>query len=341
MDPIFIIGTERSGTNLLRLILNSHSHIAIPHPPHIMKNFYKLEPLYTDLNKDAQFKRLIKDVVTVVKLHSYPWEIKLNQEKIFYDARERNLINVFFAIYNQYLETSGKKRWGCKSTFMLYHMALIRHYYPNAKFLYMVRDGRDVAVSAKRTIFNHYCVYYTAQLWKKEQQIGIYWLNKFSANDIFLVKYENLLAKSEETVRSLCTFLNEPFEAHMLNFFNTEEAQKSASISFAWKNTSRPIMKNNIEKFKTQLSEKEIDLFETIAGFELDYFSYALMKPCYISEGARARGVKFKITYLAEEIFLMLKVQLQHLFSDKNNLLRFKKFMFLKLIKVIRAIRWD
>jgi len=72
MDPIFIIGTERSGTNLLRPILNSHFHIAIPHPPHIMKNFYKLEPLYTDLNKDAQFKRLIKDVVAMVELHPYP-----------------------------------------------------------------------------------------------------------------------------------------------------------------------------------------------------------------------------------------------------------------------------
>lgn len=38
-SPIFIIGTERSGTNLLRLILNAHPNIALPHPPHIMKIF--------------------------------------------------------------------------------------------------------------------------------------------------------------------------------------------------------------------------------------------------------------------------------------------------------------
>jgi hypothetical protein len=339
MKPIFIIGTERSGTNLLRLILNSHSDIAIPHPPHIMRNFAKLEPLYGDLNNDIHFKRLISDVVTTVELHPYPWEIKIDRDKVFRQARERNLINIFFSIYDQYLESTRKKRWGCKSTFMIYHVALIRRYYPRAKFLYMVRDGRDVAVSAKKSIFNRYCVYYTARLWKKEQQIGIQWLNRLSDNDIFLVKYEDLLANSKDIVASLCDFLEEPFEGIMLNFFETQEAKKSGSISAAWKNTSKPIIENNVYKFKKELTRKEICLFEAIAGPELDYFSYALINPACISEKERAVRAGFKIGYFVEEVFLMLKVQLRHLFTDKNNSLRFRKYWFLKLIRVIRAIK--
>ncbi|MFH1045362.1 MAG: sulfotransferase [Candidatus Omnitrophota bacterium] len=340
-SPIFILGTERSGTNLLRLILNSHPNIAIPHPPHIMKNFFKLEPLYSDLSKDANFKRLIQDVVTMVQLHPYPWGIKIDKDKIFRDIQERNLINIYFAIYDQYLESAHKKRWGCKSTFMIYHVALTRHYYPTAKFIYMVRDGRDVAVSAKKSIFNRYNVYFTAGLWKKEQGIGIYWLNKLSKNDIFLIKYEDLLNKPEETVRSLCSFLNESYQENMLNFFNTEEAQKSSSLSAAWKNTASPIIKNNFEKFKNELREDEVNLFEAIAAPELDYFSYALTKPFYISEGVRAKGIKFKIVYWFEETFLMVAVQLKHLFTDKNTFLRFKKFLFLRYIRIIRAIRWN
>ena len=190
MKPIFIIGTERSGTNLLRLILDSHSNITIPHPPHILKNFFKLEPLYFDLNTDNNFKKLIRDVVQMVELHPYTLGITIDREKVFHDVKERNLISVCFAIYNQVLENTKKKRWGCKSTFMINHVALIRRYYPSPKFIYMVRDGRDVAVSAKKSIFNRYSVYYTAQLWKKEQQTGIYWLRKLSQNDIFLIKYE-------------------------------------------------------------------------------------------------------------------------------------------------------
>lgn len=339
LNPIFIIGTERSGTNLMRLILNSHSNITIPHPPHILKNFFGLEPLYSDLKKAGNFKRLIKDVVRSVELHHYPWGVRIDKDKIFRQTKERNLINVFFGIYDQYLETTNKKRWGCKSTFMINHVALIRHYYPRAKFLYMLRDGRDVALSAKNSIFNRYSVYYIAKLWKNEQQTGIYWLNKLSRDDIFLIKYEMLLSDPEETVKSICYFLGETYEEGMFNFFKSEEAKKSNDISAAWKNTINPIMKNNSGKFRTELSKKETDLFEAIAGSELDYFSYPLTGPFHISEGIRARGIRFRAVYLFEEVFLRLKAQMRSLFSDKNNSLRFKKFWFLKLIAIIRLIK--
>ena len=337
--PFFIIGTERSGTNLLRLLLNTHSHITIPHPPHIMKNFFRLEPLYGDLSVDVNFKKLIIDVVKMVELHPYPWEVRLDKEKIFREARERNLISIFFCAYNQHLESTHKIRWGCKSTFMIYHVALIRHYYPLAKFIYMVRDGRDVAASAKKSIFNRYCVYYTANLWKKEQQIGMYWLSALSQDNIILVKYEDILRNPAEAVKSVCFFLDEPYEENMLNFFHTEEAKKSGSISISWANTSKSIMKSNFNKFNTELKESEIRLFEAIAGEELGYFSYQLTQPFYISEGARARGIRFKIRYALEEIYLFLKAQVSHFIRDKNNLLRFKKFWFLKLAMIMRVLR--
>lgn len=339
MDPIFIIGTERSGTNLLRLLLNTHSSIAIPHPPHIMKNFFKLEPLYGDLNKDTNYRRLIQDVIKMVELHPYPWGIKLNAGRIFQESRDRNLINVFFGVYNQYLESSSKTRWGCKSTFMIYHVALILRYYPRSKFLYLVRDGRDVAASAKKSIFNRYSIYYTSQVWKKEQQIGIYWLNKLDKGNIFLMKYEDLLSDPKGALKSVCFFLDEPYQEKMLDFFHTAEAQKSSSISAAWKNTSSPIIKNNCNKYKVELRKDEIELFENICARELDYFSYPLMHYCHASEAAQAKKMGFKLPYLIEDFFLMLKIQWRHLFTDKNNLLRFKKFWFLKFIRLARSIK--
>jgi len=339
MNPIFIIGTERSGTNLIRLILNSHPNISVPHPPHILKNFFSLEPLYSDLSIDKNFKRLINDVVTSISFHHHPFGIKINKEKVFSSIKERNLINIFFAIYTQYLENAGKNRWGCKSTFMINHVALIRHYYPKAKFIYVVRDGRDVALSAKKTIFNHYNVYYTADLWKKEQQIGIYWLNRLPREDILLIKYESLLSNPESCIKSICLFLNEPYIAEILNFFETNEAKKCASISCAWQNLSRPIIKTNSGKFKNGLTQKETALFESIAAFELDFFSYALETPFFILEGMCNMKNKFKIIYLFEEVFLRLKVQIKHLFSDRNNMLRFKKFIFLKFIKWSRLLK--
>ena len=336
MNPFFIIGTERSGTNLLRLILNSHSNITIPHPPHILKNFFNLEPLYGDLNNSRILKTLINDIVKTIELHPYPWGMTIDKEKILNNIKEKNLICIFFAIHEQYLENSGKKMWGCKSTFMINHLALIKQYYPKAKFIYMIRDGRDVAVSARKTIFNHYSIYHTAKLWKKEQQTGIYWLNKLPKEDIHPVKYEDFVSDPEVSLKNICSFLNEMYEVEMLNFFKTKEAKKSSNISAAWKNTANPVMSNNFGKFKAKLAEREVNLFEAMAAPELDYFSYELASPFYVSEGIRARGIRFRMIYLLEEVFLKFKVQIKYFFSDKNNFLRYKKFWFLKLIKIIR-----
>lgn len=330
MNPIFIIGTERSGTNLLRLILNAHPDIAIPHPPHIMKNFFPIEPLYNDLSKDANFKRLVRDVARSVELHPYPWGIRIDTDDIIRHLRRRDLVNVYFAVYDQYLKAAGKKRWGCKSTFMINHVALLLKYRPDAKFIYMVRDGRDVAQSAKKSIFNHYNAYYAAMLWKKEQQTGMYWLRTLSAASIFLLKYEDLVERPEESVKSVCNFLGEMFETKMLRFFETDEAKKSGGLSVSWENTGRPILSENVGKFRGGLRQDEIELFEAIASEELSLFGYALSREFYLSESDRARGVKWRPSYFMEEKALGLKVQMAHILKDKNNLLRFRKFMFIK-----------
>ena len=336
MNPIFIIGTERSGTNLLRVILDLHLNIAVPHPPHILKNFFGLEYLYSDLKKDTNFKRLIKDVVKMVELHPYPWGMKIDKNRIFNNVNERNLINIFFLIYGQYLESTGKKRWGCKSTFMINHVALIRHYYPEAQFIYMVRDGRDVAVSAKESIFNHYSVYNTAKLWEKEQRLGIHWLNNMSSDQISLVKYEDLINDPEETIKAICVFLDEPFEKEMLNFFKSDEARKSASISDSWKNTVKPVISSNCGKYRKCLNSNKIRLFESIAVNELEYFSYKID----FFEKEQPKDARFNVAYYIEEWLLLIKVQTRCFFSDKNNLLRYKKYWFIKFVKLKGLIRW-
>ncbi len=338
MDPIFIIGTERSGTNLLRLMLNAHPDIAVPHPPHIMKNFFPIEPLYKDLSIDANFKRLVDDVARSVELHPYPWGIKIDRDDIARSPGPRNLVNIYFAVYDQYLKSTGKKRWGCKSTFMINHVALLLKYRPNAKFIYMVRDGRDVLHSAKKSIFNHYTAYYAAKLWIKEQQTGMYWLRMLPASSILLLKYEDLVARPEESVRCACDFLGERFEPRMLKFFETDEAKKSGSLSVSWENTGRPILSENAGKFRAGLARAEIELFEAIASEGLDFFGYPLSREFFLSESDRARGVKWRLRYLLEEKALGLKVQVSHILKDKNNMLRLRKFLFIKYVALRQRI---
>jgi hypothetical protein len=339
MNPIFIIGTERSGTNLLRLILNAHSNIAVPHPPHIMKLFGPLAPLYGDLGEESNFRRLVNDVCRLVELHPYPWEIKPDRERVFRRAADRNLLSIYFEIYDQYLAFTGKQRWACKSTFMIEQVAEVLRYRPQARFIFMVRDGRDVAVSAKSSIFNHFHVYYSARRWQREQAIGLAWLARLPAEQIMLLKYEELIADPPAVVKRLCAFLGEPFEERMLDYHRSSEAQKSGSLSISWENTARPVMGDNSEKFRRQLTAAEILLFEAIAFPELEELGYPLTHPRQQLLELHAEMMEPKLRYRWTEFFLYLKAEAKHLVQDRNSGTRLKKIAFLHYTRTRLRLR--
>ena len=83
MQAIFMVGEQRSGSNLLRLILNESNSLAAPHPPHILQRMIPLLPAYGDLNNKIKFKKLIDDVCQLVELNPVPWDkVKLNRNEI-------------------------------------------------------------------------------------------------------------------------------------------------------------------------------------------------------------------------------------------------------------------
>lgn len=334
-SPIFIIGTERSGTNLLRLMLNAHSAIAVPHPPHIVKLFGPLEARYGELRREANFRQLVNDVCRMVELHTYPWEFRPDRDQVLRLARDRNLLAVYFQLYDQYLAHSGKRRWACKSTFMIEHVAEILRYHPDARFIFMVRDPRDVAVSAKQSIFNHFHVFYTARRWQREQRIGLDWLAKLPPDRIMLLRYEELLADPEGLLRRLCVFLNEPFEEEMLEYYRSCEARKSGSLSISWQNTSRPVLQNNSEKFRIQLSQQEIRIIEAIAGSEMHTLGYNAVFP---PEGQQTGLTQERFSYRFSESLLKLRAEVNHLFRDRNSAARIRKNLYLCCIAAMRRI---
>ena len=140
--PIYIIGTERSGSNLLRVILNAHSGIDIPHPLHICNYFSRLVTGYGDITEDGPRGALVRDVLRLKAVHIYPWEVQIDAERVVRESKD--LLSITAAIYDQHLEASGKRRWGNKSTFMIHHVDQILARDPGARLVWLVRDVRDI-----------------------------------------------------------------------------------------------------------------------------------------------------------------------------------------------------
>src|SRR5580700_5152855 len=98
-QAIQFIGTQRSGSNLLRIMLDQFPEVFGPHPPHILVTFYPLLNYYGNLEETPNFKKLIEDVCRLIEVNPVPWPgAHLDRDKIFTRCRKRTLLEVFIQI---------------------------------------------------------------------------------------------------------------------------------------------------------------------------------------------------------------------------------------------------
>lgn len=273
-DPLFIIGTERSGSNLLRLVLDAHPAITVPHPPHVMNYFGTLEDRYGDLTTPVARRALARDIAHLVDIHIHPWDIVPDVERMVAEARPPDLFGLFLALYGQHLASTEARRWGCKSTFMIHHVDRILARFPDAGLLWLVRDPRDVAVSARKSVFSPCDPRLSARLWAHQQQQGLD-LEARLPGRVHRLHYEQLVADPEPTIRAVCDHLNEDFHPAMLQFSQTDNAQKIAQMMDSWKNASAGFLAGNTQKWRTKLTPLELASVEEEAGSQMEVLGYA------------------------------------------------------------------
>lgn len=275
MKPIFMIGTQRSGSNLLRLMLNQLPEIASPHPPHILQRMFPLMEYYGDLSRRRNFMQLVDDVCKLVELNPVPWEgVILDREDIAARCREPSLVAVLGAVYDACAQAQGKLMWCNKSLANVNYCDEIERYFDGPKFLYLYRDGRDVAVSFSKAVVGEKHFYHIAKDWRAAQEQALALREKIPQSRFFMLSYEALIGETEATARRLCEFLGVEYTPAMLEFHQTEEARRAADSSSLWNNVTKPVMKDNTRKFLREAPEDQIRVFEAVAGHVLDALGY-------------------------------------------------------------------
>lgn len=275
MMPIFMIGIQRSGSNLLRLMLNQLPEIAAPHPPHILQRMMPLATNYGDLSQDSSFSQLVDDVCSLVELNPVPWEgVVLDRKDVAQRCRERSVPAVHGAVYDICAETKGARTWCCKSLANINYTAEIESYFRSPKYIHLYRDGRDVAVSFSKAVVGEKHFFHIAREWAAAQELALALREKIGPERFLSISYEELTAYPERTARLLCAFLGVPFRGSMLDFHRTNEAHRAATSSELWKNVTNPVMQNNSRKFLREASSRDIGIFESVAGRVLDALGY-------------------------------------------------------------------
>lgn len=272
---IQFIGTQRSGSNLLRLMLNQLPEISAPHPPHILKTFFPILPRYGDLGIARNFLQLAKDVCTWVNVNPVPWEgVTFHPDEVVSQCRQQTLIELFRCIYEAKANHDGAKYWCCKSMESVNYVGQLEKEGINPYYIHIYRDGRDVALSFLKAIVGPKHVYPLARKWAEEQVASLNVREKLGASRVIQVRYETLIHDPRSEMHRICAALGVPYSDEVFEYYHSTESLNTATSGQMWKNVAKPIMSDNHDKFRREFSEEQLIVFERVAGPVLSELGY-------------------------------------------------------------------
>jgi hypothetical protein len=267
--PLIVLGVGRSGTTLLRVILDRSPGIAIPEesrfiPPLARRHRDQVEPgpFLDDLRRLpvlAKWKLSPSDVAPLLRAGMSVGE-------------------AVGAVFSAYARNQGKPRWGDKTPMYMRHLTLLERLFPDAVYVHLIRDGRDVALSflslpegvATRTFARPRTPTGVACMWRTEilaaRELG----QRAGPSRYLEARYEGLVADASGVVRSICDFAELPFEPAMLEYADAVDV------------STRPHHRRLLEPprkardWRSELAPDDVRAFEAVASDLLSELGYEL-----------------------------------------------------------------
>jgi hypothetical protein len=266
---VFVVGMNGSGTTMLLDCLGRHPQLyAFPKETRLIPYLMSRVEAYGDLQVDANFLALWDEVrnLGVFRLTNEDAPVPLPPD---WRDRPRGLAAVLDAQFSYFAAREGKRRWCEKTPQHVQHLRALAELFPTAKFVQVVRDGRDCAASFHRR-------------WRRQPQLTIYRWKKVVAaghdqgqrlgDERYLeMRYEDLTAAPEISLRRICEFLDLPFDAAVL-----ESARPHMQTGDA--GDGRGLQKNSgkWQKYFTVAMQQRL---ERIAGRQLAHYGYQTGSP--------------------------------------------------------------
>lgn len=273
--PFFIVGFQRSGTTLLRLMLDSHPRVAVPlDTTGLWARYDDRRPEFGRLETAADRYRMIEAFLQEERIRL--WETELDAADIA--ARAENVGGDYPAIvaafHEAYAAAHGKDFWGSKDPGDMLRIHRIHGWFPDARFIHLVRDGRDACLSQREQTFGHDDVLACAADWREQ----VWWVRRMGsllgAERYHELRYEDLVTDPEKELRSLCRFLDLEFEPAMLSYHRRVSQAIPDEKRHIWPMIDRAPRRDNIEKWRERMSEGEKICFEKRAHDVLEELGY-------------------------------------------------------------------
>ncbi len=259
--PLFIVGLSRSGTKLIRDLMNQNEQINIPN----IETHFIPGILTRDLSLSEAYDQIKRS--SFVKIYE---SRNINYPKFEYlqDVKNVNSITQLIEELLKYYSKNGNWEWdeawiwGDKTPLYLRHLNLLQKVFPKSKVIHIIRDPRDRALSVKKTWGKS--MYRTTEKWRTEIESS----QKFRKKENFIieVRYEDLIKNPEQTLSEICRFLGVSFQKNMLQLEKPSERHGENSKLLE-------INKSNTAKY-LKAPKKVIEKIEKIAGPLMEQYGY-------------------------------------------------------------------
>jgi hypothetical protein len=292
---LFIVGAARSGTTLLQRLLDAHPALAVLHETHWIPRVYEersgITPsgivtgqLLDRLLADRRFGNLGMDRSELDRL------LPADEQISYADFVGR--------ILDHYGDRRGKPLVGEKTPGYVRDMGMLHELWPQARFVHVIRDGRDVTLSmidwkrADRSVgrfpvFKEDPISASALWWKWHVQIGRRTSSRLGDGLYYEVGYERLVADPAKECGKLCEFLGLDYEDSMLAFHQSRTRTKQGlDAKRAWLPVTPAL-----REWQSEMSASELERFEAVAGDLLDELGYPRAK-CRVPQDARAQAAR-------------------------------------------------
>jgi hypothetical protein len=263
--PIFIVGSPRSGTTLLRQILDRHPALAICGETQFQALVYLRRKAFGDLSDPENRRRLIREYLASYAmkqagLASAELAEKLSREATSYQA-------LFTSILSYYAETQGKPRSGEKTPRHALFLETLCEWFPKAVILHMLRDPRAAVASLQREPWASSSVVANARRWLRVNRAA----RLFQGRPGYLeVRYEALVMDPVRELRTICSFLGEEYSASMI--VPHPNAAAASEGAMRWQTA---VTSSRLDLWKNELTAAQVAQIEWVLGPSLESFGYA------------------------------------------------------------------
>jgi Sulfotransferase family len=281
-QPVIVLGVGRSGTTLLRVMLDRNTTLAIPYESFFVPQLahrHGSRPKLDDFLDDLGRLRTL-----------YDWGIAPG------DVRPRlregmTTSEAIAAIFETYAERQGKPRWGDKTPLYMQQLPLLERLFPDAFWIHLVRDGRDAGLSflelpegfsGKNWAQPHTAGQFAAR-WRTEI-LAARRLGRHAESRYLELRYEDLVAEPERELRRICEHVSLPWEPGMLDHTRVSDAANMPEH----RNLAQPPTPG-LRDWRTQMSREDALAFEHVAGDVLVSAGYELLEPGASYPTARGR----------------------------------------------------